>query len=267
MRFQRILPLLCAVTILLVTSGVWATNMMVSRAEQTPVTPAPVTSTQPQTAAAAVAASQQTTGKPASGVAVAKAAAAPNCQLGINAKPAAVSLAASQAGLIRTPKTVGNYTIYGDTVAQISNQMYNCSPVVIGGSHFAASTDYVMSWNFNIRGDGNNTCTLTDVRVGLAVSQTYPAWQATGGANATTKASWQRFITNLTTHEDGHAQLDADYAQTLLNTLKSLPPTSCATISSVANSKAQSVIAALDHANEAYDDQTGHGKTQGATLR
>lgn len=266
MRIQRVLPLLSALTILVVCGAIWSANMLVQRASQSYANAPQTTTSTPSAAAAAAATAAQQSSKPASGVAITKTAAVPACQTGALLKPQAVSLAATQTGLVRTPKSVGPYTIYGNTVSQITSQMYSCSPVVIGNEHFAGSTDYVMSWNYGIQGNAQNVCTLTDVRVGLAVSQTLPSWQPSATASASVKTQWQRFITNLTIHEDGHAQLDAQYAQTLATTLQTTPATDCNSITTVANARAQAVIAALDRANEAYDAQTGHGRTQGATL-
>jgi predicted secreted Zn-dependent protease len=247
--------------------SLWAANAIVQQAGAVAKPATKATSVQPLAAAAAdTAAAQQTSAKPATGAVVAKPSPVPICTIGAVTQPQPVSLSSSQPGLIKALQTTGTYTIYGNDVSQINNQMFSCSPVAIGNSHFAASTDYVISWNFGIRSDGTDSCTLTDVRVGLSIGQTFPAWQATARNPAVT-AQWQRFISNLTTHENGHAQLDSQYAQTLLATLQAFPAAHCGDISALANARAQSIVADLNRANDAYDAVTNHGSTQGAVLR
>lgn len=167
-------------------------------------------------------------------------------------------------GLVQTPEITSYYTIFGNTRAQISNQMYQCSPVLSGNSRFSANTEYVLTWSFQYQSSVDDLCTISNARVGLGIAKTFPKWQASNDTPQGLSARWNTFMNNLTIHEEGHAQLDRDYAQQILTSLQNFPPSACDTISAGANAKANSIMSALNQANEAYDQATEHGANQGA---
>ena len=259
MKIQRLLPLLCISSVALIMGGIWGANQLVA---STPVNSAPQTTIN----------TSQKVDKPTStrttstGAVLSAQTNTPACTLGTLAQALPVNLSARSAGLTRVNQEAGSYALYGTDVATIRSQMLACSPVTKDGQRFAASTEYAMNWSYTIVGNGTGVCSVQNVRVGVAVSQTYPSWQSANQAPASTQAEWNRFITNLHTHEDGHTNLDIEYAERLLQSLQNLPAESCASIATTANTIALSIIAQLDQANEAYDQTTGHGTTQGAVL-
>jgi predicted secreted Zn-dependent protease len=147
--------------------------------------------------------------------------------------------------------------------------MTACSPVTTDNDagQFAASTDFAIAWAYNYQTNADGTCSLSGASVGITVSEILPAWQQTAGAVPGITASWQRFITNLQTHESGHTQLDQTAAVNLLSDLQNFPATDCSSIAVAANTKAQADLTALNQANDNYDAATNHGATQGAILR
>jgi len=193
---------------------------------------------------------------------------APICQRGSYSPPAEPAVSASQPGLHQNIIAPAHYTVYGNTVAEINNQINSCTPVTANSDEgrFAASTDYAIAWNFNYQSGSDGLCHINQVSVGINVTTVFPNWQSTAGVTAGTAASWQRFISSLNTHENGHIQLDTQYAQQILNDLQNYPATDCASIVSAANGRANLDLALLDQANNDYDAYTNHGATQGATL-
>lgn len=192
---------------------------------------------------------------------------APNCTPHTSiAPPAPVQISASQTGLHQNPISTNYYTIYGNSVSQISNQINSCTPVSENGSRFAASTDYVINWVFNVSGDEQGLCTVSQASVGLGISETLPSWQASPSAVSGLSTTWSNFISSLMTHESGHAQLSQIYAANILNDLQNFPPTDCVAVVAAANAKASADLAALNQANISYDLTTNHGASQGAVL-
>lgn len=196
--------------------------------------------------------------------------AAPQCATGqAEADPTAPTLSPDSPGLHVNVTPNMTYTIYGNNSNEINTQMARCTPITADSDEgrFAASTNYAINWIFQYQGNGAGQCSITMVSVGVTVTQEYPSWQATAGANPATATNWQAFINNLHTHENGHSELDKAAAATILRDLQSLPPSDCGTISAIANARANADMDALNQANNAYDASTNHGLTQGATLR
>jgi len=169
-------------------------------------------------------------------------------------------------GLVDTGTKTTQYTVFGNTTSQISNQIRACSPVLLGGNRFAASTDYVINWAFQYQTTENGLCKITNANVGINIAKILPSWQPSNGATVGTQNAWNSFISNLDNHEEGHVRLDRQYANQILSMLQNYPETSCETIQVAANDRANALISQLDQANKLYDQTTGHGTTQGASL-
>lgn len=198
---------------------------------------------------------------------VARSVSAPVCKPGSYSKPGAPAAAAANPGLHVAVQPTAYYAIYGNSSDEINAQMAACTPVNDSlEGRFAASTDWSLNWAFDYAGGADGLCRVTAASVAINIGMVFPAWQQTPGASAGLATSWQRFITNLKTHENGHLQLDQSGAARLLSDLQSFPATSCDSIVAQATAKADSNIRALNQANADYDSATGHGETQGAVL-
>lgn len=198
---------------------------------------------------------------------IARAAGSPMCKPGTYNKPAAPAASSADPGLHVNLQANAYYTIYGHTTDEINDQMAACTPVndELEG-RFAASTDWSLNWAFDYTGGADGLCHVTAASVSMNIGMIFPAWQQTAGTAAGVDGSWQRFIANLKTHENGHLQLDQSGATRLLADLQNFPATSCDTIVAQATAKADSNIRTLNQANADYDSATDHGETQGAVL-
>lgn len=181
--------------------------------------------------------------------------------------PNAPALSSEQNGLRISATTKNSYVVYGQNVAEISAQLFRCSPVRSSDGTFAGSTDYNMNWSYNFTANELGLCVVNHVSVGLNVNQTMPEWQNTQNSTPATIRVWETFLKNLQTHEDGHVVIDKQYAAQLLHELSNVSPESCETISSTVQEIIHKNVDALEEANKQYDAQTNHGVTQGAVLR
>lgn len=161
--------------------------------------------------------------------------------------------------LIDTPET---YTIYGNDSSQITRQLQKCIPSSIGGS-FSGATSYWLGTHYIYQLTPDAQCHLSDIAVGLHVTQVLPSWQGSGSPALIAK--WEAYERNLILHENGHTVIDISEAQALLSDLQSMPAMPCDQIASAANTITNTHIAALSSANDTYDKSTGHGSLQGAT--
>ena len=175
-----------------------------------------------------------------------------------------IAVSPKNPGLNIEPNTISNYTVLGANTQDVNATIFRCSPVIEGGEHFAASTEYRLSWNYSYVQADDQLCTIEAVSVGLSTSQVLPQINHLGQSNL--QANWDRFINNLVIHENGHLDIDRSHAQSLYSSLKAIPPTNCADLSGLVSSIARREIDSPNATNQAYDTSTKHGTTQGATL-
>jgi predicted secreted Zn-dependent protease len=158
------------------------------------------------------------------------------------------------------------YVVYGYTASQIRAELNQCSPVATSQGDFDAETSWWLKFTYDWYTKSNGLCALQNVGVVAHVTFMYPQWTNTAYSAAGLNAKWQTYMTNLTTHEQGHKTIALQYANTLLTQLQSYPDTTCTTIEQSANSYGNGEISALTQAENNYDTQTDHGATQGATF-
>lgn len=221
------------------------------------VTPIRVSATLPAPAVSTAVASRTPAASPTSPKITATPLCTPLAHL-TSAAPLSISPPGLHA-IVDTPET---YAIYGDTPAQVRAQMQACAPGT--GHEFSGSTDFWLGSQYRYTSTSADTCQLTDVAVTLHVHQTLPSWVASANAEAGLTGAWQAYMTHLKTHENGHATLDMQYAALAQTTLENLPPIPCSTVSATVTAKMNSIVAALNVANDTYDTATQHGATQGA---
>lgn len=157
------------------------------------------------------------------------------------------------------------YQVYGTTPTEVRTQLNECG-AKSGGEGYDAYTSYYINWAYNYQPIAGG-CLVKDVAVGAKIDFFYPKWEDPGNAQAGLKENWQRYMNNLETHENGHKDIALAGAQAILDALVSLPTYStCDEAQSTANSTAQGIFNDYDARQEAYDAETNHGATQGATF-
>jgi predicted secreted Zn-dependent protease len=191
---------------------------------------------------------------------------AASCVPSTFSSPSGIDLATAPSGLSISTDAPAHYRIYGDTANQIRTEIQVCAPGAhgSGGAEYTGETSYTMSWQYDtIRG---TSCIAANVKVGMHIGTSLPLWQPTRTTTPGLDKRWDAFMSALTTHEAGHAELDRQYATRLLSDLNALPPMDCERIGSVAKSVVSADMRLLDQANDSYDASTEHGATQGAVL-
>lgn len=200
---------------------------------------------------------------PPPAVPTAHVVAVPNCTPDTSYSiPAQLNVAASPTGLTQSIDPPAYYRVYGNSSAQVHAQLQQCAP----GDEFSGVTGYSLAWQYDTTDNGSDTCTISNVKVGLHINMALPQWQPSSGAAAGLATEWQKFITGLTTHENGHVAIDQQYGTQLLNDLQAYPATDCGSVAAGIQAKASADITSLNAANDAYDARTNHGATQGAIL-
>jgi predicted secreted Zn-dependent protease len=184
--------------------------------------------------------------------------------------PSQLDLTADPDGLTQIIDDHSYYQVYGNTAAQIHGQVKQCAPnggsEAGGGDEFAAETGYRLTWQYDTTASDAGTCTVSNVKIGLHLNMVLPEWRPTAAAGNGLVTAWQKYVSSLATHENGHVAIDQQYAGQLLSDLQAYPATDCGSMAASIQAKINADTAALDAANDAYDARTNHGATQGAIL-
>jgi predicted secreted Zn-dependent protease len=126
------------------------------------------------------------------------------------------------------------YDIWGTTSAELRAQMNKHGP---RGNW--AYTDWYVTWTPNCR-------------VSLRITFTFPHWINQNDATNALRVEWTHMLTNLQTHEQGHAQHGR-------NAAAEVEASGC-------HGNPKSITDKWARQDKVYDDQTDHGRTQGVAL-
>ncbi len=149
------------------------------------------------------------------------------------------------------------YDIYGSSEEDLLAGMQANSLVDDSGYAGFALTSWYVSWNWP--GYGTENCDLSKAYTGLDITITMPRWRAPADANPQLVEKWNRFISALAFHEQQHVENVYTYYPLVLPAIQNATCLS-------ADQAAQDVLNQLRQADFAYDQETGHGLTEGATF-
>lgn len=153
-----------------------------------------------------------------------------------------------------------SYPVRGATIEQLLPQTYHVQ------DEWAAYARWNTSWQFWWQ-ESAASCDVTSGSAELAAKITYPKWRQPADVDPDVVARWDRFIKNLTTHELGHITIalqGADAIDELLDAGFSAP--TCEQVERVADRAASRLHEHYDKLNDRYDEETGHGLSQGTGL-
>ncbi|WP_013334539.1 DUF922 domain-containing Zn-dependent protease [Gloeothece verrucosa] len=160
---------------------------------------------------------------------------------------------------------VNYYPIYGKGVQEIRESLRTRGIVSEKeGKRYAAFTHWYVQWNYNYQ-EEQQQCKITQVVIKTTVTITLPAWQMPSNTPNSLRIKWNQFSQALRQHEENHQRHGVLAGQSILKTLKNLPPSStCRQLEANANQTAHNIIKKYNQADINYDQQTQHGKTEGA---
>lgn len=181
--------------------------------------------------------------------------------------PSRLDLTAKADGLTVVKDSTMYYRIYGRSGGALRQQLARCAPATDGsaGGEYSGETGYSLTWQYAFL-SGQNSCRLTNIKVGLHLNMILPLWQGDALAADSLKTQWDNFAAGLQTHENGHVSINKQYAARLMNDLQSLQADNCTNLASLTQTTVANDTAAINQANGDYDAATNHGATQGAVL-
>ena len=168
----------------------------------------------------------------------------------------------SQIGRLETATEVVYYDIDGATVEEISASLNKRSPSKERPKFFG-----VTEWEVNAEYrwvERPTGCTVEGAVVRLVVRTHLPRWRPRGTVEAGLRQTWHAFVRDLGIHETHHRTLIEEAGEALRWELVSLREPTCATMEAAADRVIAAALGEGQARNEAYDRETGHGRTQGA---
>jgi predicted secreted Zn-dependent protease len=134
-----------------------------------------------------------------------------------------------------------------------------------GHGTWAASTAWAFRWSYRPVAAGG--CRVATAHVDLDLTYTYPQWTVPPDAAPAAVSAWQTYLTHVERHEQGHREIAEAAAADLVQTLEMLPAAgTCDQLAASARAAVTERFARHAELQVAYDEETGHGATQGAVL-
>ncbi len=156
------------------------------------------------------------------------------------------------------------YDVSGNSAKELRDQMRQKGPFGKDGKRYDARTDWHVSWNYRYQPFPEG-CRFTELQTTFTVTIILPNWSSVG-ASAALVRKWERYMSALRLHEDGH-QSNGVKAAEEIQALQSLRSSAgCPALMKEFQSKADSIFDKYRAADDAYDASTGHGRSQGATF-
>jgi predicted secreted Zn-dependent protease len=128
------------------------------------------------------------------------------------------------------------------------------------GHEYDALTTWHIGWSFE-------DCASPVWHLALDITYSMPDWEAPADANTELVSSWQSYMDALYCHEYGHGKIALDCANEIFEGLSVLGGSNdCDAIKAAATAEAERVIEGCNAREVAYDAETEHGATMGATF-
>ncbi len=162
---------------------------------------------------------------------------------------------------------IRHYEVAGMTTAEISQSVFQNTPVGMDGGRFAAVTHNRFSTSYSAVATTQGGCEVKNARVVLDSTILLPRL-VESGQSARVLAEWNRYIGALRAHEQLHASNGKFTAETLATRLfafKSHLP--CQQMRVKLDQAVDRLIQNMGDWDRRLDSETQHGKSQGVYLR
>ena len=180
------------------------------------------------------------------------------------ARPVAAAAPSAEPSLPRleTSLDVVTYAVQGRTAGEVLTSMRAGAPSADGVTYFGMTASEIDVRFRTIQVAGG--CRLDGVEVDLDVTMTLPDWDPDGPTDYAVRRDWARFASALRRHEDGHRDRAVAGAEAVADALADVVRPTCPEVDAEGRRLAREAQARTAAEQERYDDQTDHGRTEGA---
>ncbi len=145
----------------------------------------------------------------------------------------------------------------GETLRKALNA---ATPIAVDGQRFHGYTRWNVRWTFRWWREASGRCAITEVTTRLRTQVQLPELPAQ-------QAVFDRYLSALSHHEEGHVQFGRDAAQAIDEGIAALPAApDCAALERRANTLGHRLLREHAEREKQYDRDTRHGASQGARL-
>lgn len=177
----------------------------------------------------------------------------------------AFGFASTAAANVHEKFSESQYDVHGDEESSLLNLLNTATPIVFEGKKYHAFTSWNVRWNFRRSRAPDGRCRITSVAVHLTSTMQLPRLI---GGSLRQRQQFYPYLAALRTHEFGHYQFGKDAADAIDRGIYNLPSVaSCRVLAQDANTLGYRVLADYRVRERRYDESTGYGKTQGASLQ
>ena len=157
------------------------------------------------------------------------------------------------------------YTVHAQPTESLRQALNAASPITVGGQRFHGYTRWNVRWTFRWRPEpSSGRCRITEVTTRLRTEVQLPELQNAAPAQ---RALFDRYLSALSRHEQGHVQFGRDAARAIDEGIAQLPTApDCATLEREANALGHRLLREHAEREKQYDRDTRHGASQGAKL-
>lgn len=158
------------------------------------------------------------------------------------------------------------YIVYGGSVQELRDELNTKGPIGQSGKVSEGNTRSTIEWRFDFDKTGG-TCTVKEAFVDMTTVMILPRWQRPPDVDQELVSHWNRYITALRLHEDGHRYLAEAAVREIRRVLamKSSGP-DCTALRKQMNSKGHALLREVERKQAEYDRETGKGRKQGVWL-
>ncbi|GAA5157457.1 hypothetical protein GCM10025770_00700 [Viridibacterium curvum] len=160
--------------------------------------------------------------------------------------------------------TYNYYTAVATAGQPLHGALDAASPIRENDLVFHGHTRWDVTWHFRWANESDGRCHITAATVTLKSVIRLPLLRAD---SLKRQQLFDRYLESLRKHELGHHQIGRDAAKAVEQEILSQPEMrTCKLLEQTINQRATDLIAGFNSRNLTYDQQTEHGKTQGAWL-
>ncbi|MGE8066148.1 DUF922 domain-containing protein [Pseudomonas sp. NPDC089569] len=161
---------------------------------------------------------------------------------------------------------ISYYPVFGRTIAEIQNSIGQNTPSKDGDVYYAGVTVWDLNSSFEMLSTPAG-CSLTNSQVNLNTTIHLPQLTDPDQVSAGVRTEWVRFSNALKTHEMMHAKNAYRAASTLLNKINLLSTSvPCDRARIIIQDGTDTLIQRITEFDRELDNETEHGRTQGAFL-
>lgn len=157
------------------------------------------------------------------------------------------------------------YDVRGNTAPQIRKDINEKRLLGAASDQYDAQTLWSLTLRYKYR-ENKTTCSVSSASVSVIISYRIPRWQVSQSADSQVREAWDKYITLLKAHENGHGKITFEagsqlYEKILATTTPSTPGSQarCNALEIAIDNMISQEHRRVNEQQVEFDKQTNHG--------